>query len=64
MFDLINEIQSRRDWIDVQLADDSDEATRDASKGEEREVRLLDYACGTGTISRVCLSSCCFFVMM
>lgn len=35
-------LQERKDWIGVQWAD----------PGDEREVRLLDYASGTGNITR------------
>lgn len=42
------------DWAedDEDSADDQEEA-EDGGKKPRRPVRLLDYACGTGTISRV-----------
>ncbi|KAI5867699.1 S-adenosyl-L-methionine-dependent methyltransferase [Durotheca rogersii] len=58
---LIQELQARRDWIGVDWADGDDSAEEDdehlddiQSKSTEakKEVRLLDYACGTGMISR------------
>lgn len=66
---LTEAIQSRLDFIGVDWADDEDDD--DDEEGDEkdkdavgqtsqpanspRQVRLLDYACGTGMISRVCL---------
>ena len=63
---IIDEIQNRRAWIGVDWIEDSssDESTKEETpplaietKGQtsERVVRLLDYACGTGLVSRVCL---------
>lgn len=60
-------IQERRDFIGVQwVEDDDDDETSDEegviSDGKRKEkpgeatarsVRLLDYACGTGAMSRV-----------
>lgn len=37
------------DWIE----DDSDDEQSSSSKTPEKSVRLLDYACGTGLVSRV-----------
>ncbi|KAL4783361.1 S-adenosyl-L-methionine-dependent methyltransferase [Aspergillus varians] len=42
---VISELKSRRKWISPKLAD------TDASAGQG-EVRLLDYACGAGTVSK------------
>ncbi|KAI0848173.1 S-adenosyl-L-methionine-dependent methyltransferase [Daldinia vernicosa] len=59
---LTEEIQARLDWIGVDWAsddeddedddDDSDEEAEQKPTQSRREVRLLDYACGTGTMSR------------
>lgn len=58
----INEkIRDRLDFLGVGWASDDDEDTEDdegrdaprESKKPAKSVRLLDYACGTGTISRV-----------
>jgi tRNA/tmRNA/rRNA uracil-C5-methylase (TrmA/RlmC/RlmD family) len=43
---LVAEIQARKDFIGVKWADGS---SADQAK---RPVRLLDYACGTGLVSR------------
>ena len=57
---LIKEIRARKDFIGVQWVEDDDEedeedndAEVDAKHMPERPVRLLDYACGTGVVSRV-----------
>lgn len=39
--------RARLDWIGVNWA----------KSGDSREVRLLDYACGTGCVSRVRMTS-------
>ncbi|KAH0564974.1 hypothetical protein GP486_001637 [Trichoglossum hirsutum] len=56
LFDqLTREIQERKDWIGVSwIEDSSDSDPRERlTEGEaERTVRVLDYACGTGMISR------------
>jgi hypothetical protein len=47
----------RRDWIGIDWAEDESEseATTSASSAKPKKtVRLLDYACGTGLVSRVC----------
>ncbi|KAH8597863.1 S-adenosyl-L-methionine-dependent methyltransferase [Bisporella sp. PMI_857] len=62
---VIDEIQDRRDWIGVDwLEESSEDGSEDGSKAkpssaahstdvhEEKTVRLLDYACGTGLVSR------------
>jgi hypothetical protein len=59
---LIDEIQKRRYFISVDwIEDDSDDedeiegraaAVKD-KKDEQAPIRLLDYACGTGLVSRV-----------
>jgi hypothetical protein len=41
------------DWVD----EDSDNEDTSSSKTPEKSVRLLDYACGTGLVSRVRTSS-------
>jgi hypothetical protein len=53
--ELITEIRSRRDWIGVDLLDDSKEKEDgvEGAKVDIKTVRLLDYACGTGLVSRV-----------
>ncbi|KAI9732039.1 MAG: hypothetical protein M1818_007634 [Claussenomyces sp. TS43310] len=54
---LVAEIQSRKDWIGAQWVEEGDRSVDDGpagSSGETREVRLLDYACGPGMVSRVC----------
>ncbi|KAJ8131715.1 hypothetical protein O1611_g1909 [Lasiodiplodia mahajangana] len=54
---LTRELQARLDFIGVDWADDDDddsdgESGEGDSKKPRREVRLLDYACGTGMMSR------------
>nr|CDP24484.1 Putative protein of unknown function [Podospora anserina S mat+] len=55
---LVEEIRKRIDFIGVEWADeessgDEEEKKEDnREKREVREVRLLDYACGTGLVSR------------
>ncbi|KAK4174731.1 S-adenosyl-L-methionine-dependent methyltransferase [Triangularia setosa] len=59
---LIEEIRKRIDFIGVEWADeessddddgdDDEEGEKKQEKKEKREVRLLDYACGTGLVSR------------
>ncbi|KAI1141025.1 S-adenosyl-L-methionine-dependent methyltransferase [Hypoxylon sp. FL0543] len=59
---LTKEIQARLDWIGVNWAStdtDSDESDDESKPAEvpkpfqrRREVRLLDYACGTGMMSK------------
>lgn len=70
--EIVRRVQARRDFIGVDwIEDDSDDDDDDgeddgeeqqrsmgASKGPSRSVRVLDYACGTGAMSRVC--TCCF----
>ena len=69
---LIAEIRCCRDWIGVNFLDDHSKDKEDdrqlrtkervtdegagAEEVEIKSVRLLDYACGTGMISRVRLS--------
>ncbi|KAG0651262.1 putative methyltransferase [Hyphodiscus hymeniophilus] len=43
---IIEEIQVRRDWIGIDWIDEEDESN------SLNNVRLLDYACGTGLVSR------------
>jgi hypothetical protein len=54
---LTRELQARLDFIGVDWAsDDSDDEGDEevgGNKKPRREVRLLDYACGTGMMSRV-----------
>lgn len=51
---LVVEIQKRREWIGVDWAEDSDgESEQGSSSREGKTVRLLDYACGTGLVTRV-----------
>lgn len=42
---LIKQIELRREWIGVKWVEEDEQG---------REVRLLDYACGTGLVTRVC----------
>ncbi|KAI1164904.1 S-adenosyl-L-methionine-dependent methyltransferase [Nemania serpens] len=53
---LTRELQARLDFIGVDWASDDDDSDEDdegeAKKKPRREVRLLDYACGTGMMSR------------
>lgn len=68
---LIEEIQKRRYFISVDwVEDDSEDEDKDETGGDDGQekkatkaktddqpaIRLLDYACGTGLISRVRLS--------
>lgn len=52
---LVEEIQNRRYFISVDWVeeDSDDDAGQPHAAGDETTVRLLDYACGTGLISRV-----------
>ncbi|KAK4161447.1 methyltransferase [Cladorrhinum sp. PSN259] len=55
---VIKEIRARLDFIGVEWVDDEEEEDGEEGKrgekkdGPERQVRLLDYACGTGVVSR------------
>jgi hypothetical protein len=51
----MEEIKSRRDWMGSNwIEDDSDdESSPTTSEASAKSVRLLDYACGTGMVSRV-----------
>ena len=51
---LIEEIRARLDflgvdWVDDDESGDDDDGKADKKEVRERSVRLLDYACGTGT---------------
>jgi hypothetical protein len=60
---IIENIRERLDFLGVDWAEDDDgdssasdaegEEARKEGQSNKRPVRLLDYACGTGTISRV-----------
>ena len=53
---IIDEIQARRDWIGVDWVEDTSENEDESgtvTKDLKKTVRLLDYACGTGLVSRV-----------
>lgn len=53
--EIVRRIEARRDFIGVDwIKDDSSDDEGDA--GPTRAVRVLDYACGTGAMSRVGLS--------
>ncbi|KAI0503015.1 S-adenosyl-L-methionine-dependent methyltransferase [Xylaria bambusicola] len=56
---LTRELQARLDFIGVNWASDDEdsdgEEVKDNDKKPTREVRLLDYACGTGMMSRALL---------
>ncbi|KAI9791360.1 MAG: hypothetical protein M1835_000377 [Candelina submexicana] len=46
-----SEIRNRLDWIGVDWIDDK--ATKSSSRGTlQKQVRVLDFACGPGTVSR------------
>lgn len=51
---LIAEIQKRKDWIGVDWVEDSDQE-HSSSASPQKTVRLLDYACGTGLVTRALL---------
>lgn len=57
--EIARRIESRLDFIGVNwVEDESSEDEGDKPDGKfERQVRLLDYACGTGSMSRVSLCS-------
>lgn len=46
-------IRAERDFIGADWVDEDDEDDEDGEAGTTKSVRLLDYACGTGNISRV-----------
>jgi hypothetical protein len=53
---IINQIQARKDWIGVDWVEDIPEDGNESgtvNKAPRKTVRLLDYACGTGLVSRV-----------
>ena len=63
---LTAELRSRLDFIGVDWADDDDdegeeEARKDDGTKPKKQVRMLDYACGTGMMSRVCIPPTPFF---
>jgi SAM-dependent methyltransferase len=51
---LVAEIRARLDWIGVDFRDDKAEDGTKGGEVEEKRVRLLDYGCERGMISRVC----------
>jgi SAM-dependent methyltransferase len=53
---LVAEIRARLDWIGVDFRDDKAKDGAVEGEVEEKRVRLLDYGCGGGMISRVCIS--------
>lgn len=58
--EIARRIHAKFDFIGVDwVEDDSSEDEECSASGEEpeREVRFLDYACGTGSMSRVSLPS-------
>ncbi|KAH8193516.1 hypothetical protein TruAng_012318 [Truncatella angustata] len=50
---LTEAIQSKLDFIGADWVDDDDDDDDDGQTDSSKQVRLLDYACGTGMISRV-----------
>jgi hypothetical protein len=56
---LVAEIRSRLDWISVNFLDESKDKADNVAEGKVdiESVRLLDYACGTGMVSQVRISS-------
>jgi hypothetical protein len=56
---LIEEVRLRLDWIGVDFLDEDDnddeEGEAPSAQKKARIVRLLDYACGPGMMSRVSL---------
>jgi len=53
---LIAQIQQRREWIGVKWVEEEESGSspdRSTERKEGKEVRLLDYACGTGLVTRV-----------
>lgn len=52
---IIEEIIARKDWIGVNWSEETsdDESANTTSTEPKKPVRLLDYACGTGLVSRV-----------
>ncbi|CZR51472.1 uncharacterized protein PAC_01348 [Phialocephala subalpina] len=49
---IISEIQKRKDWIGVDWAEDISDTEDANTSTPKKTVRLLDYACGTGLVSR------------
>ena len=54
---IIDEIQKHHEWLGVDWAEESDSENEVSSASPKKTVRLLDYACGTGLVSRVSPSS-------
>ena len=50
---IVKEIQARKGWIHPDLEDTQTDSSVETSKGSKTNLRLLDYACGTGLLSRV-----------
>lgn len=50
---LIDQIQSRRDWIGVDWNSDDSDSDGDDHSTPQKPIRVLDYACGTGLVTRV-----------
>ncbi|KAH6651746.1 S-adenosyl-L-methionine-dependent methyltransferase [Truncatella angustata] len=53
---LTEAIQSKLDFIGADWVDDDDDDDDDGQTDSSKQVRLLDYACGTGMISRALAS--------
>lgn len=54
--EIARRIESKLDFIGVPWVEDDDSEGDDEGNADEksqRQVRLLDYACGTGSMSRV-----------
>lgn len=55
---IVKEIRARLDFIGVDWVEDDDDAEDESNKDKseektpKKEVRMLDYACGTGVVSR------------
>jgi hypothetical protein len=54
---VIDALSARLNWLGVPFVNMKPDGHQDSSDDKEgREVKLLDYACGPGIMSRVCTS--------